>query len=53
VDPGEEIGGQYGERGARAYNGGLGALPPDGSGEAGGEAPPEAVRFFCVVICLK
>ena len=45
-------GGPYGERGARAYNGGLGAVPPAGSrGRApgqgsGGRSPPEAEHFL-------
>jgi len=30
ADPGRAIGGPSGERGARAYNGGLGAEPPAG-----------------------
>jgi len=44
--------GPYGERGARAYNGGMGALPPAGSrGRAPGQgvrgrSPPEAKRFL-------
>jgi len=43
-------GGRHGERGARAYNGGLGAEPPAGSsgralGQGSGErSPPEAER---------
>ena len=40
TDPGVEIGGHiaYGERRARAYNGGLGAVPPAGSrGRAPGQ----------------
>ena len=50
--------GPYGERGVRAYNGGLGAVPPAGSrGRAPGQrvrgaSPPEA-EHFCVVICHK
>ena len=41
----------HGERGARAYNGGLGRSPQRGPGaeplvrESGGKAPPEAERF--------
>ena len=53
ADPGVEIeGGHYGERGARAYNGGLGAVLPAGSrGRAPGQgvrgaSPPEAERFL-------
>ena len=41
--------GPYGERGARAYNGGLGAVPPAGSrGRAPGQGAksPEAERFL-------
>ena len=44
--------GPYGERGAQAYNGGLGAVPPAGSmGRAPGQgvrgrSPPEAERFL-------
>jgi len=44
------IGGRHGERGARAYNGGLGAEPPAGSrcrapGQGvRGRSPPEAER---------
>jgi len=30
-----------------------GLRPPDGFGEAGGEAPLLKVYVFCVVICLK
>jgi len=44
-------GGRHGERGARAYNGGLGAEPPAGSraeplvrGSGGDALPPEAER---------
>jgi len=40
ADPGVEIGGPYGERGARAYNQGLTAC------EDRGEVP-EAERFLC------
>jgi len=51
-------GGAYGERGARAYNGSLGAVPPE---ESRGRAPGQGVRglsplklnTFRVVICLK
>ena len=45
--------GPYDERGARAYNGGLGAVPPAGSrGRApgqgsGGEAPLKLNAFWC------
>ena len=45
--------GPYGERGAPAYNGGLGAVSPAGSrGRAPGQgvrgrSPPEAERFWC------
>ena len=48
--------GAHGERGARAYNGGLGAEPPAGSrgrvpgGGSGGRSPPEAeslLHFRC------
>jgi len=35
------VGGQHGECGARAYNGGLGAEPPAGSR---GRAPSQGVR---------
>ena len=51
ADPGVEIGGPYGERGARSYNGGLGTVPPAGPGAEPlvrglrGEAP-EAERFL-------
>ena len=41
--------GPYGERGARAYNGGLGAMPPAGSrGRVPGQgvSPPEAERLL-------
>ena len=44
ADPGVEIGGhigQYGEHGARAYSGVLGAVPPAGSR---GRAPGQGVR---------
>jgi len=46
------FGGTHGERGARAYNGGLGAEPPAGSrgrapGEgSGGRSPPEAEKVL-------
>ena len=50
ADPGLEIGGPYGEHGVRAYNGGLGAVPPAGSrGRApgqGGEAPLKLNTFM-------
>ena len=42
----------HGERGARAYNGGLGAEPPVGSsgrapgGVSGGQSPPEAEKVL-------
>ena len=41
-------GGRHGERGVRAYNGGLGAEPPAGSRAQGvrGSKPPEAERKF-------
>ena len=46
--------GPYGERGARAYNGGLGAVPPAGSrgrapgqGVRGGEAPLKLNACWC------
>jgi len=48
ADPGIEFGGTWRARGARAYNGGLGAEPPAGSrGRAPGRgsvgrSPPEA-----------
>ena len=40
--------GPYGERGARAYNGGLGAVPPAGSRvrAPGQRVNPEAERFW-------
>ena len=49
--------GPYGERRARVYNGGLGAVPPARSRAEPlvrelGAMPPEAEHFF-VVICLK
>jgi len=43
----------HGERGARTYNGGLGAVPPAGSlgrapgGGSGGRSPSEAENFSC------
>ena len=51
-----KVGGRsrHGERGARAYNGGLGAEPPAGSrGRApgrrsgGGRSPPLKLKAFC------
>ena len=48
-------GGPHGERGARAYNGGMGAVPPAGSrGRAPGQgvrgrSPPEAERFLVLL----
>ena len=61
MDPAVEIGGHigpYGEHGARAHNGGLGAVPPAGSrsrapGQEVGVKPPWSRTLFCVVICLK
>jgi len=46
------FGGKHGERGARAYNGGLGAVPPAGSrgrapgGGQGVEAPLKLKSFY-------
>jgi len=45
--------GPYGERGARAYNGGLGAMPPAGSRECGFETVVSVVRPTNVVMVLK
>ena len=46
------VGGDHGECGARAYNGGLGAKPPAGSrGRApgqGGLCPPEAESILVI-----
>ena len=41
ADPELQLGGAHGERGARAYNGGLGTQPPAGSR---GRAPGQGVR---------
>ena len=43
---GSEVGGHYGECGARAYNGGLGAEPP--AGYRGKARPPEAKSILVI-----
>ena len=51
--------GAHGERGARAYNGGLGAEPPAGSrgrapgGGSGGEALPKLKAFYLSEVVRK
>jgi len=58
ADPGfgKGGGGPWRARGARAYNGGLGAEPPAGSrdrapvGGQGGRSPPEAESFLSIFI---
>ena len=47
ADPELQFRGPHGERGARVYNGGLGAEPPAGS-RGQGAKPPEAESFLAL-----
>ena len=49
ADPELQFRGPHGERGARAYNGGLGAQPPAGSR---GRAPGQGVRGAESILAL-